>query len=125
MARQYQRQKNSNLTSITAWHDFARNRFMFLFLAVLFGFGIIAYFGTGPGGGGGNSSASNRATRSQDVVAVVNGEKIMRAQAENALEFARMRARVMGGGSDAQKASEEGTMLGNLVNNAMLRAAAR
>src|SRR2546430_4343129 len=89
MARQYQRQKSSNLTSITAWHDFARNRLMFLFLAILFGFGIIAYFGSGPGGGGGSSRATNRETRGQDVVAVVNGEKIMRVQAENVLQQAR------------------------------------
>src|SRR5256714_14577896 len=99
MARQYQRQKGRNLASITAWHDFARNRLMFLFLAVLFGFGIIAYFGTGPGGGSSSSSsASNRATRAQDVVAVVNGEKVTRVQAENALQQAREQARMFGGG---------------------------
>jgi parvulin-like peptidyl-prolyl isomerase len=112
-ARPYARKKASKLTSISAWHDFARNRLAFLIIAIIFGFGIIAYFGSGPGGGG---SGVDRAAREQEAVVVVNGEPVTRAEVEREVEGANRSFAAMG---PAESARMQGGMLAQLVDNAL------
>jgi parvulin-like peptidyl-prolyl isomerase len=112
-ARPYARKKPSKLTSISAWHDFARNRFAYLLLAAIFGFGIIAYFGSGPGGGRGDL---DRAARGAEPIALVNGEPITRADAERVLE---MSSRNMGALGGTQAIQMQGGMLAQLVDSAI------
>jgi peptidyl-prolyl cis-trans isomerase C len=119
MAKQYQTSKASKLTSITAWHDLARNRLGFLFLALLFGFGIIAYFGTGPGGN--IDTGRNRPATTNDTVATVNGEPITRNEVDSAFNRVRQFSR----GNDASAVQLEGMMLGQLVDQALLRGEAK
>src|SRR5579863_3061544 len=89
--RPAQSRKPNKLTSITAWHDFARNRLIFAFLTLLVAGGLVVYFGSGQSGGTGSRGAV--AEHAQDAIVVVNGEPITRMQAENAFENVRQMAR--------------------------------
>lgn len=119
MPNKYQTTKASKLTSISAWHDLARNRFWFLMIALLFGFGIIAYFGSGPGGG--TNTPGTHDLGMNDTVATVNGEPITRAEAESAFQ----RVRQLSRGNDASAVQFEGMMLNQLVDQAILRGEAK
>ncbi len=117
MARNYSSSKN--ITSITYWRKFAQHRFLYLVLAFVFGFGIIAYFGMGPMGGAGNRAAEHQ--RTEEPIAVVNGEKIERGAYDNQWE----RFKRYAGGNDLQSVQMQGMVLGGLVDNAIAISAAK
>src|SRR5690349_1949904 len=101
MARQYTSAKN--VTSITYWRKFAQHRFLYMILAGVFGFGIIAYFGMGPMGGAGTKIDQQRQT--EQTIAVVNGEKISRGAYDSQWERFK---RFGGGGNELQSVSMQG-----------------
>ena len=52
MARQYSAaRRKPGISSITYWRKFAEHRLVYILLAGIFAFGIIAYFGMGQSGG--------------------------------------------------------------------------
>src|ERR1043166_9511962 len=110
MPRSYSSSKN--VTSITYWRKFAEHRLVYIFLALIFGFGIIAYFGMGPMGGGAGR-IDQRQQAQQQTIAVVNGEKITRAAYDSQWERYK---RFGGAGNEAQSVSMQGMLLGNLID---------
>lgn len=120
MAKHIETRKVNKLTSITAWHDLARNRFGFLLIAGFFAFGIIAYFGSGPGGGMGDTGRRRDQGRN-DAVALVNGESITRGEADSAFQRVKQFSR----GNDANAVQFEGMILNQLVDQAILRGEAK
>ncbi len=121
MARQYPSKSRSgrNITSITYWRRFAEHRLMYIVLAFVFGFGIIAYFGTGPMGGGPSRADQERA--SGQTVVTVNGEPVTRQEYDRLWD--RMKSNA--GSSDLQAATFQGYILNNLISQAVMRAAAK
>lgn len=120
MAKHYEPPKSNKLTSISAWSDLVRNRFWYLLIALLFAFSIIAYFGAGPSGMGGGASDS-RDRGMNETVATVNGEPITRGEVESAMQ----RVKQFSQGNDANAVQFEGMMLGQLVDQAILRSEAK
>ncbi|NLI00681.1 MAG: hypothetical protein GX446_14445 [Chthonomonadales bacterium] len=112
------RSRQPGITSITYWRRFASLRLIYVGLAALIGFSIIAYFGTSPWGGG---SGAAREQYLSDSIATVNGEPIARRDYEQQAEMVRRRS----AGSPAMSAAEEGLVLSSLVDAAILRAAAK
>ncbi|MBM3495605.1 MAG: hypothetical protein FJX72_14975, partial [Armatimonadetes bacterium] len=110
--------RQPGISSITYWRKFASHRFIYIGLAGVIGFGIIAYFGMSPMGGG---SGSVREEYLSDSIATVNGEPVTRRDFEKQAENARRR----GGSTPAMAAAEEGYILSSLVDAALLRAAAK
>jgi parvulin-like peptidyl-prolyl isomerase len=113
-----------NLASITYWRKFAQHRFMYMLLAVIFAFGIVAYFGVGMGNRGGGVSGS----KSQDVIALVNGEPVSRAdydrvwsqykqnlQGNSDISSITMQAQILAGGQQ----------MPGLIDMALLRSVAK
>ncbi len=125
MPKQYETRtddrKVNKLTSITAWHDLARNKLGFLIISLVFAFGIVAYFFGGPGGGGSGNSSRTPAERMSETVAVVNGENVSRGEVENAFQNVRQFSR----GNDANAVQFEGMMLSQIVDQAILRGEAK
>src|SRR5712691_4854700 len=107
MARQYapKSRKGPNITSITYWRRFAEHRLMYIILAFVFGFGIIAYFGTGPMGGG--PTRADRNTSGQTTVVTVNGEAVSRTEFDRVWDQMKRRA----GSSDLQAVTFQGFVL--------------
>ena len=58
------------------------HRIWFIMLSIVFGAGIILYFGTGPAGrsGMGGGADSSRASRAAQPILTVNGEPVPRSQ---------------------------------------------
>jgi|GEM_PF-630418 len=110
--------RKPSVTSITYWRKFATHRAIYIGLAAIIGLGIVAYFGTSPWGGGAGTA---RHEYLADAIATVNGEPVSRGEYEKMAESARRRA----GGSIAMVVTEEGYILANLVDSALLRAEAR
>lgn len=113
--------RGNKLTSISAWHDFARNKFAFLLLAGIIGFGIIAYFGAGPGGGGTGSDRSAIEGRANEPVVLVNGEPIKRGELENSFQQFASFSR----GDELQTARFKGMAINSAIDEAIKRAAAK
>ncbi|MCC6729677.1 MAG: peptidylprolyl isomerase [Chthonomonadales bacterium] len=109
-----------SILSITHWRRFATHRIIYLGIAGIFGLGIIAYFGGSPGAGGGPMSAAGDGADAP--IATVNGVPITRAEYERVWQMAR---RQRPSGSEAEAASLQGMILGSLIDNAILQAAAR
>src|SRR5213083_933687 len=101
MPRQYSSHKS--IASITYWRKFAQHRFLYMILAGVFGFGIVAYFGMGPMGGAG--SKINEHQRTEETIATVNGEKIARGAYDSQWERFK---RFGGGGNELQSVSMQG-----------------
>jgi len=109
--------RQPSITSITYWRKFATHRIIYVGLAAIIGLGIIAYFGTSPLAG----SQSARTEYLADTVATVNGEPILRGEYEKMAERARRNSE----GGIAMTVLQEGYLLTNLVDSAILRAEAR
>jgi parvulin-like peptidyl-prolyl isomerase len=116
MPRKYS--SSSSITSITYWRKFAEHRFIYLLIAGVFGFGIIAYFGMGQSGGVGRGGG---ATRTEQTIATVNGETISRGQYDKLWEQYK---RMMGGG-ELQGMQMQGMVLTGLVKQAVARSVAK
>lgn len=122
MPKQYpsgRRSSSNSIASITYWRKFAKHRLIYILLTIVFAFGIVAYFGSGPMGGLGSSQAE-RLKRAQEPIATVNGEPVLRGEYEGRVEAYR---RI--GGGDLQRVSMEGMLLGQLIDQAAARAAAK
>jgi hypothetical protein len=107
-----------HIGSITYWRKFAKHRVIYLFLAIVFGLGVIMYFGTsqvGPmSGGDGDATAS-------DVIATVNGEEVLRGDFSKQDEMIRR----SGMGSDEMIAGQQGQLISSMLDDAMLRRLAK
>ncbi len=105
------------MLSVSNWRRFASNRFWFLLIAGIFAFGIIAYFGTGT-----PSMNREREARSNEPVATVNGEPITRGEFESIWNTWQR----SGMGSDEANAPlMQGMILNQLIDVALMRAAAK
>jgi parvulin-like peptidyl-prolyl isomerase len=107
-----------HIGSITYWRKFATHRVIYLFLAFVFGLGVVMYFGTsqvGPmSGGDGDATAS-------DVIATVNGEEVLRGDFSKQDEMIRR----AGMGSDEMIAGQQGQLISSMLDAAMLRGLAK
>jgi peptidyl-prolyl cis-trans isomerase C len=112
------RRRQPSITSITYWRKFATHRIIYIGLAGIIGFGIIAYFGSSPYGG---SPGAAREEYMADAIATVNGETVTRREFEKQAEQARRRSAP----TPAMAAAEEGYILSGLIDAALLRAAAK
>jgi parvulin-like peptidyl-prolyl isomerase len=122
MPKQFTKQETPrNILSITYWRKFASHRLAYIFLAGIFGFGMIAYFAPRtPGGSNGRGQAVTE--RSQEAIATVNGEAIPRMQYEN--QWGRYK-QSFGGMGEAQQASFQGMVINGLVQGALERSIAK
>jgi len=118
--RSSSRRSSSSIASITYWRKFAKHRLIYVLLTIIFAFGIVAYFGSGPWGGLGSSQAE-RLARAQEPVVTVNGEPVTRGEYERGWENYRR----FGGGSDLQAVQTQGRLLQSLIQTAANRAAAK
>ncbi len=116
MPRKYS--SSSSITSITYWRKFAEHRFIYLLIAGVFGFGIIAYFGMGQSGGVGRGG---RETHTEQTIATVNGEPIKRGEYDQQWD----RYKRMMGGGEIQSTQVQGMVLTGLVKQAVARSVAK
>lgn len=110
--------RQPNITSITYWRKFASHRIIYVGLAGLIGFGIIAYFGSSPLG---NPGTSAREDYLQDAICTVNREPVTRDDYENLARNARRQS----GGNVMMTVMQEGYILSSLTDAALLRAEAK
>ncbi|HSV74061.1 MAG TPA: peptidylprolyl isomerase [Chthonomonadales bacterium] len=103
----------SSLTSITAWRRLAVHRVLFIGIAVVFGLGVIAYFGASPMA---TQDAETQRLRDETVV-TVNGQAVTRGDYMSAWDQLERRA----GGNELQAAYLQGMIVRSLVDEAMLR----
>ena len=114
-----------NMSSITYWRKFAQHRFLYMFLAIVFAFGIVAYFGVGTNSGNNNPGYA----RSQEIIAVVNDEPITRAEFDQVWNM--QIKNLPSGSSEVTKAMMQGQILNGqqqqpgLIDMALLRSIAR
>jgi len=109
--------KPPSVASISAWRKFAVHRVFFIGIAVVFGLSVVAYFGGSPFSG---RDAEVQRLR-EDVIATVNGEKVVRGDYMAAWEQLERQA----GGSEMQAAYLQGMIVRSLVDEAMLRQIAK
>lgn len=109
-----------SITSITYWRKFASHRIIYVGLAIVFGLGIVAYFGAAPsslgrGQGGADGSAAG-------TIATVDGTPISRADFDRRWEMARRQVVTQG---PMVEASAQGEILAGLVDMALIQNAAK
>lgn len=108
-----------SIMSITYWRKFATHRLIFLIIAIIFGLGIVMYFGASPMGG--SRSDSSRADYNSEVLVTANGEPVNRGEYNRIWEM--MRRQQMPGGA-AAVAVQQGMVVKELIDAAILRAEA-
>ena len=105
--------------SITYWRKFAEHRLVYLIIAAVFAFGLVAYFGSGPTGSIGSGAAGMHGSQS---IATVNGEDIPRSAYDR--QWDQMK-NYLGSSNEVQAVSMQGMILNSLIDQAIMRAAAK
>ncbi|MGC8667935.1 MAG: peptidylprolyl isomerase [Chthonomonadales bacterium] len=105
--------------SITYWRKFAEHRLVYLLIAAVFAFGLVAYFGSGPMSGVAGRAAGAQASQ---IIATVNGEDIPRSAYDR--QWDQMKT-YLGSGNEVQAVSMQGMILNSLIDQAIMRAAAK
>ncbi|MEP6757190.1 MAG: SurA N-terminal domain-containing protein, partial [Chthonomonadales bacterium] len=120
-------QYTGDFLSLTRWRKLASHKVWYYVLAGVFGFSLIAYFGPGQyGGGRGASKASpSKDDSSGDVIAIVNDVPVSRVSYEN--QWSQMQNQMGGAlaGQPTMAANFQGSVLSQLVNDAIARSAAK
>lgn len=117
MADRFKKRKMHSFLSISAWRKFSAHRIFYVILAVMFGLGIVAYFGGAPSARDGQGGSQH----STSVIATVNGMPIQRGDYET--QWEQMRKQM--GAATTNAAAIQGMVLDKMVGDAIVAAEAK